>query len=234
MSLTTFCFVSFLASTFPAVLCAPQTSGQIPSAISNNDGFFNGAEDGGTLLKLVAPSSNIVALQGDGLETSYTTDKILRSPSEDGNLEVPAPLLAQALPNLIPNTPSEYAAELRANPKPRFDEDECLDGTYGACCNPAKNSRRQVSAPQLECYWTDGRTNLPCQYYACCRSTLDGIPDGDCPNLSRVPGTLGDKIQDFKTFVNDIPGFGGGRIRGGGGTGGGGGGIGVWGPAGSD
>lgn len=141
-----------------------------------------------------------------------------------------APLLAQALPNLIPNTPSEFAAELRAKQKPRFDEDECLEGTYGACCNPAKNSRRQVSAQQLECYWTDGRTNLQCQYYACCRTTLDGIPDGDCPNLPRVPGTLGDKIQDLKAFFSDIPGFGGGGVRGGG-TGGG---TGVWGPAGSN
>lgn len=79
MSLKTFCFVSFLASTFPAVLCAPQNSGQIPSAISNNDGSSNGVEDGDSLLNLIAPSSNIVVLQGDGSGTSYTADKTLGS-----------------------------------------------------------------------------------------------------------------------------------------------------------
>lgn len=59
-----------------------------------------------------------------------------------GNSEVPvanAPLLAQAQPQIIPNTPSKYAAELQARLK--FDVNNCPAETSGACCNPLGNHR---------------------------------------------------------------------------------------------
>lgn len=75
MSLNIFCFVYFLASTFPAVLSAPQTSDQTPNAILDGESFFKDAEDGGAPLNLFNPGNNVVvASKDDGFETLYTTD----------------------------------------------------------------------------------------------------------------------------------------------------------------
>lgn len=74
MSLDAFCFVYFLASTFLAVLCAPQTSDQTPNAILDDESFSKDAEYGGAPLNLFNPGNNVVALKDDGFETPYTTD----------------------------------------------------------------------------------------------------------------------------------------------------------------
>ncbi|MCJ1271585.1 hypothetical protein MMC22_011487, partial [Lobaria immixta] len=130
MSLNIFCFVYFLASTFPAVLSAPQTSDQTPNAILDGERLNKDAEEyGGTPLNLFNPGNNVVvALKDDGSETPYTTDGpvlggdsggvTFKNPLKINTFDPNAPLLAQ-----ITTTPSEYAAGLRARPK--FNEEDC-------------------------------------------------------------------------------------------------------------
>lgn len=81
MSLTTLYLVFFLASTFSAVVCAPQTSGQTPDPAQDDPGATANSQDGAPFntpfnVALLSGADNSVtaALQRNGLDTMPSTD----------------------------------------------------------------------------------------------------------------------------------------------------------------
>lgn len=108
-------------------------------------------------------------------------------------------------------TPSEHAAELRANERANLvtevhDDSACPFNTAWACCNFRKNDG--VGLPEvvvLRCLWLRGRVGLPCKHLGCCGSNTDSLPDAYCPNTAPILHRVIEKFQH-----NDVPGFGGG------------------------
>lgn len=99
MSLSTFNFVSLLLFISSAVLCIPQIPNQASDDTSSDGGSSTGAQNidsntpsDTTFLPISLQNTpNIVALQGNGLEPTHSTDSTVVGAGSEGGAESSTP-----------------------------------------------------------------------------------------------------------------------------------------------
>lgn len=84
MSPSTLYLVLFVASTFSAVVCTPQTPGQTPDQIQNDPGASANSQDGAPF----DTSINLALLRGadKGITTALQGNKLSTTPSTDSTV----------------------------------------------------------------------------------------------------------------------------------------------------
>ncbi|MCJ1465863.1 hypothetical protein MMC07_004482 [Pseudocyphellaria aurata] len=202
MSLSTFKFVSLLVLISSAVLCTPQVPNQASDDTSNDGGSSTGVQDSYpnppsdmTYLPINFQNTpNLVALYGNGLETTHATDSAVLDAGSDGagsstlnnqfgqtNLDgtddfvdttlfTPnTPLLAQV--QTSPTNPGQISGErATGSEKPKDGSDEPIEDTPG---ETARKRGRQGKRPGFNegARERDGYTDDKCpegSRWACC------------------------------------------------------------------